>query len=102
MQVQHFKIDIDPNISKQIEKMATLEFKTKDKIIKESLISYVERFSQLEEIKRMATNRFLEGRLNFDDFARIVGYENALLIKNTDKAMKESIQNVKRDWTGEK
>jgi metal-responsive CopG/Arc/MetJ family transcriptional regulator len=99
MQMQHIELDIEEKIIEEINKMATLEFKTRDKLIKEALVSYVERFSQLKEIKRIATTKFLEGKLNFDDFARIVGYENAVLVKNTDMAMKESIQNAKRDFT---
>lgn len=102
MQTQHVELDVSPRVITQIDKMATLEFKTRDKVIKEALVSYAERFSQLEEIKRMATTKFLEEKLNFDDFARIVGYENAVLVRDTDKAMKESIKNAKRDFPRQK
>lgn len=102
MQTQHVELDVNPEVMSRIDKMATLEFKTRDRVIKEALVSYTERFLQLEEIKRMATGKFLEGELNFDDFARIVGYENAVLARETDKAMRESIQGAKRDFARQK
>ena len=92
------KIELDTEFVEQLDTLAQSEFKTRESMIKNVLVAYVERFTKMMDIKRLATEKFLNGELNFDDFARIVGYDNAILARDIDQAMKESILDAKEDF----
>ena len=92
------KIELDAKFVEQLDTLAQSEFKTRDSVIKDALVTYVERFTKMSDIKRLATEKFLNGELDFDDFARIVGYDNAILARDIDQAMKESILDAKEDF----
>jgi len=96
--VTEVKIELDTEFIGQLDKLAQSEFKTRESIIKNALVAYVERYTKMVDIKRLATGKFLNGELDFDDFARIVGYDNAILARDIDQAMKESISDAKRDF----
>ena len=92
------KIELDTEFVEQLDTLAQSEFKTRESMIKNALVAYVERFTKMMDIKRLATEKFLNGELNFDDFARIVGYDSAILARDIDQAMKESILDAKEDF----
>jgi len=93
------KIELDAQFVEQLDTLAQSEFKTRDSVIKDALVTYVERFTKMVDIKRLATAKFLNGELDFDDFARIAGYDNAILARDIDQAMKDSILDAKKDFT---
>ena len=96
--VTEVKIKLDTEFVEQLDKLALSEFKTREATIKSALVAYVERHTKMVDIKRLSTGKFLNGELDFDDFARIVGYDNAILARDIDQAMKESIVDAKRDF----
>ncbi|MBM3241295.1 hypothetical protein FJZ31_33855 [Candidatus Poribacteria bacterium] len=96
--VTEVKIEFDTEFIEQLDKLAQSEFKTRESVIKSALAAYIERYTKMVDIKRLATGKFLNGDLDFDDFARIVGYDNAILARDIDQAMKESIVDAKKDF----
>ncbi len=96
--VTEVKIEFDTEFLEQLDKLAQSEFKTRESVIKNALVAYVERYTKMVDIKRLATEKFLNRELDFDDFVRIVGYDNAILARDIDRAMKESILDAKEDF----
>jgi predicted transcriptional regulator len=91
-------IELDEELLSALDRIALSEFKTREALIHSAIVSYVERLTQMEELKSLAMDRYLKGELNFDDFARIVGYERAVLARDIDQAMKESIEHAREDF----
>ncbi len=96
--VTEVKIQLDTEFIGQLDKLAQSEFKTRESVIKSALVDYVGRYTKMSDIKRLVTEKFLSGELDFDDFARIVGYDNAMLARDIDLAMKESISDAQKDF----
>jgi len=62
-----------------------------------TLVAHVKHEIEIRQIKEMVTKQFLEGKLCFDDFARIVSFDIAQQIKIGKETLKESIERAKRD-----
>jgi len=92
------KLELDEELVESLDQLAMTEFKTRETIIKRALIAYLDRTNKMTDMKRLATRKYLNGDLHFDDFARVVGYDDALLIRGADAAIKESILNAQKDF----
>lgn len=50
-----------------------------------------------EEIKEKVTTKFLEGELEYRDFAKVVGIEKAKEIETAKEVLEESIDSAKKE-----
>ncbi len=46
----------------------------------------------MEELKRMAIEKYSNGDMNFDELARVIGYEEALTFQVGRRTIKESVE----------
>ena len=98
MKTVELKLELDEELVELLDQFAMTEFKARETIVKRALIAYLDRANKMIDIKQLATRKYLNGDLHFDDFARVVGYDDALLIRDADAAMKESILSGQKDF----
>lgn len=88
---------LDSKLLTQLDIIAKGEFKRRSDVIRDALIDYVKEQMEIQEIKELATKLFMDGKLEFDDFARIVGFRTATQIKTAREVLGESIEGAKKD-----
>ena len=91
-------IELEEVLLSALDRIALSEFKTREALIHGAIVSYVEGLTRMEDLKSLVMDRYLKGELNFDDFARIIGYERAVLARDIDQAMKDSIEHAREDF----
>ena len=97
MSLEQVSMRVDSRLLKELDQIAKAEFKRRSDIVRDALVAYVKRETEIRQIKEMATKQFLERKLGFDDFARIVGFDIAQQIKVGKETLKESIERAKKD-----
>ena len=97
MSLEQVSMRVDSRLLKELDQIAKAEFKRRSDVVRDALVAYVKREMEIRKIKKMATKQFLEGKLGFDDFARIVGFDIAQQIRIGQETMKESIERAKKD-----
>ena len=97
MSLEQVSMRVDSRLLKELDQIAKLEFKRRSDVLRDALVAYVKREIEIRQIKEMATQQFLKGKLNFDDFSRIVGFDIAQQIKIGQETLKESIERAKKD-----
>ncbi len=91
-------ICLEDSVISALDRLARFEFRSRDALVRSAVLDYIGRLTQMEELKDLAMAKFLDGELNFDDFARIVGYERAVLAREIDQALKENIKSARADF----
>ena len=97
MTLQQICMRLDSSLLAQLDTLAKEDFKRRSDIIRDALIDYVKEQIEIKQIKELATKKFLDGELEFDELARIVGYRTAFRIRTANEVLKESIEGAKRD-----
>ncbi|MEA3488691.1 MAG: ribbon-helix-helix protein, CopG family [Euryarchaeota archaeon] len=85
-------IGIEDDLLELLEKIAKIQHRTKSEVIRESISRYARSFLTMEEFKKLAIEKYSNGDMNFDELARIIGYEEALTFQVGSKTIKESIE----------
>ncbi len=89
---------LTPTLKEKVRKVSKSEFKTPDEIIHESITRYANDILNIKKYKEKLALDFLEGRIRFDDFARIVGYDHAKELLVGKETLRESVKGAKRDF----
>jgi len=89
---------LTPTLKEKVREISKSEFKTPDEIIQESIARYANDILSIKRYKETLALDFLEGRLGFDDFARIVGYDHAKELLEGKEGIKESVEGAKQDF----
>ena len=97
MPLEQVSMRVDSRLINELDQIAKAEFKRRSDVVRDALISYVKREIEIRQIKEMATKQFLEGKLGFDDFLRIVGFDIVQQIKIGKETLQESIERAKKD-----
>lgn len=97
MSLVQVSMRIDSKLLDELDYIADGEFKRRSDVIRDALVDYVKHQIEIQKIKEMVTQQFLDGKLNFDDFARVVGFDTAQEIKIVNETLKESIESAKKD-----
>jgi Arc/MetJ-type ribon-helix-helix transcriptional regulator len=97
MSLEQISMRVDSRLLKELDQIAKAEFKRRSDVVRDALVRYVKHELEIRQIKVMVTKQFLEGELDFDDFARIVGFDIAQQIKIGKETLKESIERAKKD-----
>src|SRR3989338_5571726 len=89
-------VRIEPELE---EKIATLEkdmMETRSNIVREALIAYVQKETEMKEIRRIVAEKFASGAISFEEVVRLVGYEDArktaFFVEMTKKSFEEGLQ----------
>ena len=97
MSLEQISMRVDSRLLKELDQIAKAEFKRRSDVVRDALVAYVKQEIEIRQIKEMVTKQFLEGELDFDDFARIVGFDIAQQLKIGKETLKESIERTKKD-----
>ncbi len=89
---------LTPTLKEKVRRISKSEFKTPDEIIQESITRYANDMLNIRKYKEKLALDFLDGRISFDDFARIVGYDHAKELLVGKETLKESVESAKRDF----
>jgi len=90
-------IELDPHLLGEIDKLAVYESNGRRSVVKEAILRHVEAMTQMEDLKQLAVEQYLNNKLSFEQLARIVGYDYALEIREGKKLVEVSVADAKRD-----
>jgi len=97
MSLEQVSIRVDSRLLHELDQIAHKKYKRRSDIIRDALVDYVERNVEAREVKEIITDQFLEGKIDFDDFSRVVGIDTAEQIKIAKETLEESISRAKKD-----
>ena len=97
MTLQQISMRLNSDLLSKLDSIAKEDFKRRSDVIRDALVDYVKEQIEIREIKEMATKKFLDGDLGFDDLARIVGFRTASQIMTANDVLMESIEGAKSD-----
>jgi len=97
MTLEQVSIRVDSRLLHELDQIAHTKYKRRSDIIRDALVDYVEHDLEAREVKEIITNQFLEGKIDFDDFSRVVGIDTAEQIKIAKETLEESISRAKKD-----
>ncbi len=97
MPSKQISIRMDSRLLEEIDRIANEKYKNRSDIIRDALVEYVEGELEEEEIKEKVTKKFLEGELEYRDFAKVVGIEKAKEIEIAKEVLEESIDSAKKE-----
>ena len=86
------QIGIEDKLLELVEKIAKIQHKSKSEVIRDSISRYAKSFLTMEELKKIAIEKYSNGDMNFDELVRVIGYEEALTFHVSSKTIKESIK----------
>lgn len=95
MALEQVSIRMDSRLLKEIDRIAHEKFKRRSDIIRDALTEYVEEELEEEKVKELVTRKFLEGEIDYRDFAKVVGVEKAREIEIAKETLEESIEGAK-------
>lgn len=70
-------VRIEPKLKEKIKTLEREKIETRSNIIREALISYVQKEMALKEIKKAVAEKFASGKISFEETVRLLGYEDA-------------------------
>lgn len=70
-------VRIEPGWKKKIRKLEKAKLETRSDIVREALIKYLEKETEMKEIKKVVAEKFASDLISFEELIRIVGYEEA-------------------------
>ncbi len=94
MREKTLTIRIEPEWKNKIEKMARERIETKSNLIREALIEFIRRETEMMEIKKIAARKFALDEISFEELIKIVGYKEARKIAFYTQTAKS------RSWKG--
>jgi len=97
MHTRALTIEVEPELIEQVDQVANLEWKRREEVIREALTRHVQQVIELADFKQTAAERYLGDQLSFDHLARIVGYDDALTIRESRRVLEESITRARED-----
>ncbi len=89
---------LKPSLKKKVREVSKAEFKAPDEVIQESITRHASDVLSIRKYKEKLALDFLEGKLSFDDFARIVGYDNAKELLVAKETLSESVKSAVQDF----
>ena len=85
-------VRVEPSVEKRLETVAKKRLEKKSDVIRKALIEYLNRESELKEIKKQIAQRFAEGKITFDGMVRLLGYNEAKKIAYLVEMAKASFE----------
>lgn len=85
-------VRIEPKLKEKIRMLEKEKMETRSNIIREALINYVERETEMKEIRKMIAEKFAAGKISFEETVRLLGYEDAKKIAFFVEMAKKSFE----------
>jgi len=87
---------VEPELKKKIEKLSRDKIERRSDIIREALVNYIQRETELNEVKEVVAKKFAEGKISFDELVRVLGYNQAkkvaFYVDITESSFKEGLK----------
>ncbi|MFP4050819.1 MAG: ribbon-helix-helix protein, CopG family [Thermoplasmata archaeon] len=88
-------VRIDQHWKKKLEEFASKENKTKSDIVRKALIDYIKSKEKKEEVKKIVSKEYAEGKISFDELIKMLGYEEAkkvaFYVHTAKRSLKEGL-----------
>lgn len=97
MPLEQVSIRMDSRLLQEIDRIAHEKFKRRSDIIRDAITEYVEEELEEEKVKELVTKKFLEGEIDYRDFAKVVGVDEAKEIEVARDTLEESIESAKEE-----
>jgi len=85
-------VRIEPKWKERIKTLEKEKIETRSNIIREALIKYLQKESEIKEIKTVVAKKFASNLISFEELIRIVGYEEARKIAFFVETAKKSFE----------
>lgn len=89
-------VRIESELEEKIEALERDKLETRSNIVREALIAYIQKETEMKEIKNIVAKKFAQGLISFEEVVRLVGYEDArkiaFFIETTKKSFEEGLQ----------
>jgi metal-responsive CopG/Arc/MetJ family transcriptional regulator len=85
-------VRIEPKLKEKIKALEKEKIETRSNIIREALIKYLQKESEIKEIKKVVAEKFASNLISFEELVRIVGYEEARKIAFYVEIAKKSFE----------
>ena len=97
MSLEQVSIRVDPRLLRELDRIANKKYKRRSDVIRDALVDYVEHDVEIQEVKELIIDQFLKGKIGFEEFGRIVGFDIAEQVKIAKETLQESISRAKKD-----
>ena len=85
-------IRIEPELEERITFLEKEKLETRSNIVREALLSYIQKEAETREIKKIVAKKFAQGLISFEELVRLVGYEDARKIAFFVETAKKSFE----------
>ena len=85
-------VRIEPELKRRLEYLAREKIEGKSDIIREALIEFVRKETEMKEIKGIMAEKFTLGKISFEELIKIVGYREARKIAFYAEIAKKSFE----------
>jgi len=90
-------LELEPYLLKEIDRLAAYEAEGRMAVVREALVRHIETMTEMEDLKQLAAEKYLNQQLSFDQLARIVGYDYALEIQTGKRILEVSLASAQKD-----
>lgn len=70
-------VRIEPRLKTRIRELEKTKMETMSGIIREALLNYIQKETEIREIKKVIAEKFAAGKISFEETVRVLGYEEA-------------------------
>ncbi|MFH1256386.1 MAG: DUF6290 family protein [Candidatus Diapherotrites archaeon] len=88
-------VRLDEKTRKQISEFSQSKLESQSDIIRKAILQYVQKETELDEIKKFVAKKFAEGKISFDELVRIIGFDEAkkvaFFVDTAEKSFQEGI-----------
>lgn len=85
-------VRIEPEWEEKIKALEREKMETRSNIIREALIAYIQKETEMKEIKKVIAEKFAKDLLSFEEVVRVVGYGEARKIAFFVETAKKSFE----------
>jgi len=85
-------VRIEPELEEKLEALEREKIETRSNIIRGAIIAYIQKETEMKEIKRVVAEKFARNLISFDELVRIMGYEEARKIAFFVETAKKSFE----------
>lgn len=85
-------VRMEPKLKGKLEEMSRQRLEKKSDIIREALMEYIKKEMEMNEIRKMVSQKFAEGSVSFEQMVEILGYKEARKIAYFVEIAKKSFE----------
>ena len=73
-------VRLEEETKRRINLLSRERRESKSDLVRKALLKYIQRESELNEIKQVVAKKFAEGKISFEEMVRILGYDEAKIV----------------------